>query len=38
VDGYPIEVGDWWDDSPANGGAVIGELVRCTHCDWEDSY
>ena len=31
-------VGDWWDDSPENGGACIGDLRKCTSCDWFESF
>ena len=26
----------WWDDPPANGGAVIGSWVFCRTCAYED--
>lgn len=30
-------IGDWWDDTPENGGACIGTLHKCTRCDWFES-
>jgi hypothetical protein len=36
--GAPTEQADWWDDAPENGGAAIGYRLRCTKCDWEESY
>lgn len=36
--GAPTERGDWWDDPPEDGGAIIGYKLRCTRCDWSESY
>lgn len=32
--GSPAEEAPWWDDRPEAGGQVIGELRRCTKCEW----
>lgn len=34
--GCAVEVGEWWDDPPEEGGGHIGEQYRCTACDWTD--
>ena len=34
VDGAVVERFPWWDDLESNGGAVIGDYLKCTKCDW----
>lgn len=29
-----VLVGDWWDDPPEDGGAIIGTRLRCESCEW----
>lgn len=36
VCGSVVERGDWWDDPRESGGALIGSLLRCTSCLWDD--
>ena len=38
--GKPILRGDWWDDHPDNGGALIGHLQKCSDeaCDYREQF